>query len=332
MIVDFDDFVTWMYCIIDELWQQLAPVMTRPGPLPVCSDSELITMAVVGACRGWDQETELVSQWHEHRDLFPQVPERSRFNRRLRNLMPAINLIRQAVLAMLDVAQDRHCAIDSVPVPVGQFHLAPTAARAWAAHGATVGKGVTTKQTIFGYKLHLLVTLKGGILDFLLAPAHAADRTIGAELLRAHTDRVGLGDTGDSSQPVADELAQQNRGQVLTIPRRTQKRHLPRAVARLLNVQRQSIETVHDQLTEQLHLDTNHAPSFWGWCTRLDTTLTAHTASIYLNRLFGTVDCLQIKRLAFPIEHKGLIVRALRGHVWTVLSRPPTLRSGSGTL
>ncbi len=136
-------------------------------------------MAIVGQCRGWDQETELVSQWHEHRDLFPQVPERSRFNRRLRNLMPAINRIRQAVLTMLDVAQDRHCAIDSVPVPVVQCHLAPTASREWAAHGATVGKVVTKKQTIFGYKLHLLVTRKGVILDVIVAPAHAADLTIG---------------------------------------------------------------------------------------------------------------------------------------------------------
>ena len=277
MIADFDDFVTRMDCIIDELWQQLAPLMTRPGPLPVCSDSEVITMAVVGACRGWDQETELVSQWHEHRDLFPQVPARSRFNRRLRNLMPAINLIRQAVLPMLDLAQDRHCAIDSVPVPVVQFHLAPTAWREWAGHGATFGKVVTKKQTIFGYKLHLLVTLKGVILDCVLAPAPAADRTIGAALLREHSAIVVLGDTGSISQPLATELAQQNRVQVLTIPRRTQKQQLPRAVTQLLNAQRQLIETAHDQLTEQFHVATNHAYSFWGLCARLYTKLTAHT-------------------------------------------------------
>jgi hypothetical protein len=79
--------------------------------------------------------------------------------------MPAINLLRQAVVHLLDVAQDRQCRIDRVPVPVVQFHLVPGASRAWAAHGATVGKVVTKKQTICGYKLHLLVTLNGGILD-----------------------------------------------------------------------------------------------------------------------------------------------------------------------
>jgi transposase len=300
MIADFDDFVTWMYWIVDDMWQRLAPFFTRPGPTPICSDSELLTMAIVGQCRGWDVETELVSHWHERRDLFPEVPERSRFNRRLRNLMPALNLIRHLVIQLLDVAQDRQCAIDSVPVPVVQFHLAPTASRQWAVHGATFGKVVTKKQTIFGYKLHLLVTLHGVIIDFVLAPAHAADLTLGEELLRAHTDLVVLGDKGYISQPLATSLAQDNRLQLLTIPRRNEKRHLPAAIARLFNAQRQIIETVHDQLTEQFHIATNHAHSFWGLCTRLYTKLTAHTLSVYLNRLLGTPAFLQIKQLAFP--------------------------------
>ncbi len=300
MIADFTDVVTWTYCIVDDMWQRLALRFSRPGPQPECSDSELLTMAIVGQCRGWNVETELVSQWHERRDLFPQVPERSRFNRRLRNLLPALNLVRRAVVALLDVAQDRHYAIDSVPVPVVQFHLAPQASRDWAVHGATFGKVVTKKQTVFGYKLHLLVTLKGVIVDFILAPAHVADLTVGAELLHEHTDVVVLGDNGYISAPLATELGQHHRLQVLTIPRRNQHRTLPPMLTRLLNAQRQIIETVHDQLTEQLHGATNHAHSFWGLCTRLHTKLAAHTVSIYLNRLLGNVDFLQIKRLAFP--------------------------------
>jgi hypothetical protein len=300
MIADFDDFCLWMYVIIDDIWHQLAPVVARPGPQPDCTDRALITMAIVGQCRGWDQDTELVSQWRERRDLFPQVPERSRFNRRLRNLMPAINLVRQAVLQVLDVAQDRHCAIDSVPVPVVQFHLVPTASREWAAHGATFGKVVTKKQTLFGYKLHLLVTLNGVILDFVLAPAHAADVTVGAELLREHTDRVVLGDKGYLSEPLATELAQHNQLRLLTIPRRNQKRQLPAEVALLFNAQRQITESVHDQLTEQFGIATNHAHSFWGLCTRVYTKLAAHTLSVYLNQLLGNVNFRQVKRLAFP--------------------------------
>jgi hypothetical protein len=280
MIANFDDFVTGMYCIIDELWQRLAPLFTRPGPAPSCSDSEVITMAIVGECHGWDQETELMSQWQERRDLFPHVPERSRFNRRRRALQQGIKLIRCLVLDVLDLAHDHYCALHSVPIPVVQFHVVPGASREWAIYGASFGKVVTKKQTIFGYKLHVLVTLNGVILDFHLAPAHVADRTVGAELLAEHTDLTVLGDKGYISAPLAAELAAANHVQLLTVPRRNQKRQLPISVARLLNAQRQIIETVHDQLTEQFHVDTNHAYSFTGLCARLYTKLTAHTLCV----------------------------------------------------
>ncbi len=48
MIHDFDDFCLWMYVITDDIWQQVAWLFKRPGPEPECSDSELITMAIVG--------------------------------------------------------------------------------------------------------------------------------------------------------------------------------------------------------------------------------------------------------------------------------------------
>ena len=63
------------------------------------------------------------------------------------------------VLRVLDVAQDGPCVIDSLPVPVVQFHLVPASTGDWDAHGATFGRCATKKQTIYGYRLHLLITL-----------------------------------------------------------------------------------------------------------------------------------------------------------------------------
>ena len=90
------------------------------------SDSELIAMTLVGECRGWDVETELLSNMQEHTELFPCIPSQSRFNRRRRNLMFVTNLIRRTLLGWLDLAQDRQCLIDSLPVPVVQFYLVPS--------------------------------------------------------------------------------------------------------------------------------------------------------------------------------------------------------------
>ena len=300
MIHDFEGFCTYVFVIVDDILQELSPVLKRPGPAPECSDSELITMTLVGECRGWDVETELLSSMQEHTELFPCIPSQSRFNRRRRNLMFVINLIRRTILGWLDLAQDRQCLIDSMPVPVVQFYLVPSSTGDWKAHGARFGKVPSKKQTIFGYKLHLLVTLGGVILDFELAPANATDLAVGFELLSQYTDLEVLGDKAYISAPKAAELWQGNRLRLQTLPRRNQKRQAPPEVKRLFNAVRQIIETVNGQLSEQFNIETNHAHTFWGLCTRLYSKLTAHTLCVYINRLLGKPDYLQIKSLAFP--------------------------------
>ena len=214
--------------------------------------------------------------------------------------MSAVNLIRQTVLRGLDLAADTDCVIDSLPVPVVQFHLVPGSTGDWKAHEAAFGRIASKKQMIFGYRLHLLVTLNGVILDFELAPANVTDLTIGCELLAEHTDLTVLGDKGYIGAPQAAELWEHNRIRLLTVPRRNQKVQVSEAVAHLHATCRQIVETVNDQLTEQFHIEINHAHTFWGLCTRLHTKLAAHTLCIYLNRQLANADFLCIKRLAFP--------------------------------
>ncbi len=218
MINDFVDFCLWMYVIVDDIWQPIAPFFKRPGPAPLCSDSELLTMVLVGECRGWVVETEMLAYWREQRHLLPIIPSQSRFNRRRRHLLQAFNLIRRVVLQMLDLAQDRQCVIDSLPIPVVQFYLVPGSTGDWRAYGATFGKVPSKKQTIFGYKLHLLITLGGLILDFELAPANVTDLEVGFELLSEHTDLEVLGDKGYISATKAAELWHHNHLRLRTYP------------------------------------------------------------------------------------------------------------------
>jgi hypothetical protein len=303
MIADFEDFCLWMYVLIDDLWAAVAPMVRRPGPAPRCSDSELLTMIVVGECCGWDQETELLSQWRRYRHLFPILPERSRFNRRRRHLMAALNALRRVLLGQVDLVYDRYCAIDSLPVPVMRFHLAPgsRATSLWKAQGAAYGKVASKHETIFGYKLHLLVTLGGLIRDFTLAPANVADLAVGAELLAEHTDLVVLGDKGYISRPVAAALAAERAIDLLTIPRANQRDQTQAALAPLHAAWRQIIETINNQLADQFHIEENHAHTFAGLCARLYSKLTAHTLCVALKCRLGHPAPLHIKGLAFPI-------------------------------
>ncbi len=100
-------------------------------------------------------ETDLLSNWRDYRHLFPHIPSQSRFNRRRRNLMGAINLIRRVLLRSLDLSGERECILDSLPIPVVQFHLVPASTGDWKAYQARYGKAMTKKQTIFGYRLHV---------------------------------------------------------------------------------------------------------------------------------------------------------------------------------
>ncbi len=305
MIADFDDFCLVMYVIVDEMYQHIAPFLRRPGPAPTtCSDSELLTMTLVGECRGWDMETSMLSHWKEHADLFPFLPSQSRFNRRRRALALTLNVIRRCVLHALDVAQERWNVIDSLPVPVIGFHLAPTSTADWDIHGATFGRVSTKKQTIYGYNLHLLMTLGGVIVDFELAGANAPDLEVGRELLEEHTSRVVIGDKGYISAEAQARLWEEQRIKLVTLPRRNQGIHVPRVVQRSINQARQIVETVNDQLTEQFNVEQNHAHTFWGLTTVQNVCL-PHAARCKVcrtglsGRTSGTRNPLGMRRASF---------------------------------
>ena len=188
-------------------------------------------------------------------------------------------------LRLLDRAQERQGASDSLPVPALRFQPVPSSSAVghWTGHGAAFGKVTTKQQTIFGYTLQLLVTLNGVILDCLLAPANGNDLEAGAELLAT---------TGIT---------------LLTVPRTNQRLQLPPALAALQTRWRQIVATVNGQLASLFPIEENHAHSFDGLTARLYSKLTAHTLALDLNRLLGAADRLQLKALACPNEHKGRV-------------------------
>jgi hypothetical protein len=182
---------------------------------------------------------------------------------------------------------------------VVQFHLVPGSTGDWRAFGAAFGKVPTKKQTIFGYRLHLLITLGGLVLDFELTPANTTDLEAGFELLSQHTDLEVIGDKAYISAAKTTELWEQNRIRLRTLSRSNQKIQLPPAYQRLHHTVRQLIETVNGQLSDQFAIEKNYAYTFWDLCTRLISKLTAYTLYIYINPMLCKPDFLQIKTLAF---------------------------------
>ncbi len=115
------------------------------------------------------------------------------------------------------------------------------------------------KVTIFGSKLYLLVTLGGVTLDFVLAPADVPELTAGGELLGEHTDLAVLGDQAFISAALAATLREENRGRLLTLPRRNEQHQVLEAVRRALNGAIQVAETVNSPSAEQFRIEVNHS-------------------------------------------------------------------------
>lgn len=207
MLREWEDLRTGRSVLISALCIALDPVLVRPGPAPVCTDAELITMAIVGDCGGGDQDTLVLSRWLAHRDLVPHQPARTRFiNRRWRALAPTSNRLRQAVMDLRHIAQAPQGVIDSLPIPVVPFSYLPQATTDWKTAGATFGHCCSQKQTICGYTLHLLITPAGLIREVELAPANLTDREVGAEWLQAHVPLQVWADPGSLSRALATEL------------------------------------------------------------------------------------------------------------------------------
>jgi hypothetical protein len=301
MIQTFDDLCTYVYVRVDELYQvYIQPQDHRPGPTSDFTESEVITLTLVAELVGMDEEAAFLGYVRRnHLALFPRLPERSRYNRRRRALGEATNTIRRHVLswllALLPSDERPLCLIDSLPIPVVGFHHArgPHGWYGWATYGYNASK----TQTIYGFKLHLVTTADGVIVDFVLAPAHLTDGSFTAQLLGDKYHLLVIGDKGYIDAPLQAALARQHDVILLTPKRANQRMQLPAGLNRLLSHFRQLIETVNSQLADQFHIETNKAKRMSGLLARLQAKLAAHTLGMYLNVLTGK-SMLDLKALA----------------------------------
>jgi hypothetical protein len=291
MIGDFADLCTDVYVVTDEVYQRaVAPYDTRPGPRAGFTDSEVLTASLVAELVGLDAETRCLAYLRRnHPTLFPLLPERSRYNRRGRQLAEATNRVRGAIMErlwrVLEAEGAALCAIDGVPVPAVGFPHARHDHR-WYGEAA-YGRVASKRQTIYGFKLHLLVGAAGLVLDFALVAANAADSTLAEQLLIDKAGLTVLGDKGYVDGPLHQLLAWRNGLTVLTPRRKNQRDQLPAALTRAIHAARQIVETVNSQLVGQLALQRNRAKSVWGLAARVHAKLAAHTLGLYLNYHLG---------------------------------------------
>src|SRR5437588_6900515 len=114
--------LTTIFTIVDDAMKGSAVIqqaLERPGPAPHLADSEVITLALYQELIGEPREDHLFRR-HQASLLpfFPGLNERSRSNRRKRDLWSVILAVRSSLQIVLDALQfEEKAVVDSAPVP-----------------------------------------------------------------------------------------------------------------------------------------------------------------------------------------------------------------------
>ena len=121
-MLDKATVLTTIFTIVDDTMKGSAMIqdaLRRPGPAPHLSESEVITLALSQELIGEPREDHFF-RLHQAslQTFFPGLNERSRYNRRKRDLWAAILAVRVSLQVVLDAFElEETAVIDSAPVP-----------------------------------------------------------------------------------------------------------------------------------------------------------------------------------------------------------------------
>jgi len=304
-IENMKDLTTTVYVIVDDLYQSFAPEDVKKRlhkKKAILSDSEIITISILGELMSNDSEKAWLSFVSKNmRELFPNMCERSRFNRVRRNLVRVIEHIRMCLNEYLTPCTGDLRIVDSMPLRVCEFGRAGFS-RLFACHGASYGVCASKKQTYYGYKIHALCTQNGVITDILITAANANDRDAVWELVEQYNRHLTMiGDKGYISTRLVDDLRNERDISFIYMNRNDTKNPLPKPIRQAIFKVRRRIETSFSQLTDQFNIATTRAKSLWGLNARLQTKILAFNVCFLINQLLGCSlqDMPKIKSLVF---------------------------------
>jgi Transposase DDE domain len=291
-MLDKATVLTTLFTIVDDVMKGSAvihKILSRSGPAPSLSDSEVIALALYQELIGEPREDHFFRLHAEQlRAYFPNLNERSRYNRRKRDLWSVILAVRMALQVIVDALQlEETAVIDSAPVPCVGYKRSK--AESDFAGRADYGVCSSKAMKYFGFKLHTIVSLTGVIMNFMLTPANRYDNQPVIEFLDSFSHQLKrlLGD-GAYNDAALQQFLQQYRDLELLAPAKVNQQSPRTAEAQTqLNRLRLICETVNAQLQEQLHLSKHYAKSTWGAMTRIAAKLTAHSVGMMVNQLLG---------------------------------------------
>jgi hypothetical protein len=279
-----DAFLPALYTHVDDWYQAHAPELLagKVGEHPEFADSEVLTLSLAQHWLGFRSERKFLRHIRQnYLALFPRLLDQSEFNRRARNLFRLLNEFRRWLVRQTGAFAAPGYLMDGTPIHVR--HWRRYGPRSLAFRGAALGRCAAKKEMFYGYKLVLLMTLDGRVLDFVLLPANADERVALDELLGQYRNLLIYADKGFLDQEREEALRARYGHQLWTPKRRNQQVQHSRVFEQLLCSVRQRVETAIGQAKEWFGLEKPGAKTFWGLQSRLTAKLTGLALAAWIN-------------------------------------------------
>ena len=125
----------------------------------------------------------------------------------------------------------------------------------------------------FGYKLHMLATIDGFIVDALITSANINDRAAAWNLTSSYSNITIFDDKGYIGDDFAEALKTEKDIDILSLKRSNSKIQFPKILRQIIFRLRRRIETLASQIVCQLNIERVLAKSYLGLQTRIKTKL-----------------------------------------------------------
>ncbi len=250
---------------------------------PKLSDCEIIALSITGESLGIDSESYFWGKLKfDHKEDFPGLIDRSNFNRRRKHLYPFIEKLNQYLADRLNECEDVYL-VDSIPVPVCKIAREKQSKICKEDFETSPDKGYSavSKSYYYGYKLHLVTSVRGIFhsMDITKASVHDVHYLSNVKISELSSCTL-IADKGYLSGAYQLDLFNSCQINLQTPKRANQEREPYPAIYKRM---RKRIETLFAQLCDQFMLKRNYAKTILGLSVRILSKITAVTLLQYIN-------------------------------------------------
>ena len=296
-MVDSDTFLTTLYVMIDDFCKGHLSPEPRGGAPASLTRSEVLTLALFGQWQRFPSERGFYRYAQRHlRGAFPTLPDRSQFNRLLRQQQDALVAFSLSLVQQLRAQQGAYEVLDATAVPTRD---AKRRGLGWLPGLADIGWSNRLGWYEGIYRL-LSVHPVGVITGFGYAPASTKNQPLAETFLAVrHQPHPRLPSVGAPAQGpyVTDKgfegVAWHQQwwrlygAEVICAPKRNSKRPWSRAWRRWLAGLRQIVETVNGCLHHGFRLNRERPHDLSGFGARLSAKVALHNFCIWFNEQLG---------------------------------------------